>query len=201
MASEDSGAKPASDPKAPERQAASAPAPAPVPPPDSEPEPAEAPPEAQAAASDDDGESESDSDPQLPEPPSSGPPPTLLSVAPEGGLETKTEAGPSPAEAAPARPAADPEDAGESAAESGSAEFQNGVQYMRTTYGDYPLAPQYQATKQVYRSQCAQAALAFLKTQVVTQPLFYIEVETPDGVFGVDEGRRVFDGNGRFIEA
>ena len=77
----------------------------------------------------------------------------------------------------------------------------NGVRYLRTTHDVYPVAPQFQATKRMYRSQSREAALAFLKTQVVTEPLFYIEVETPDGLFAVDQGQRVFDGSGRFIEA
>jgi len=76
-----------------------------------------------------------------------------------------------------------------------------GVIYVLTTYGVYPLDPQFPATKKIYQAQSRAAAIAFLQTQEVAEALFYIEVQTPEGFFGVDEGRRIFDENGRFIEA
>ena len=75
------------------------------------------------------------------------------------------------------------------------------MEYLLTTFGDYPVDPRFLATKKVYRSQTREAAIAFLKTQDVTEPLFYLEVQTPDGAFGIDGGQRVFDESGHFIDA
>jgi hypothetical protein len=41
-------------------------------------------------------------------------------------------------------------------------------------------------TYEIYKAPNREQALAFLKSKVVTQPLYYIEVETPEGTFGRD---------------
>jgi len=79
--------------------------------------------------------------------------------------------------------------------------FPEGVEFQRTTFGAYPLDPQFMATKKVYRTANRDAAIAFLKTQAVTEPMVFIEVETPQGPVGIDEGQRIFDESGAFIEA
>ncbi|MCW2282820.1 putative membrane protein [Rhodoblastus acidophilus] len=74
------------------------------------------------------------------------------------------------------------------------------VIYVLTTFGVDSIDPAFMATKKVYRAGSRQAAVAFLRTQVVTETLFYIEVETPDGPFGIDLRHRVFNAQGHFVD-
>lgn len=74
------------------------------------------------------------------------------------------------------------------------------VTYVLTTFGADSIDPAFMATKKVYRAGSRQAAVAFLRTQVVTETLFYIEVETPDGPFGIDLRHRVFNEHGHFVD-
>lgn len=74
------------------------------------------------------------------------------------------------------------------------------VIYVLTTFGVDSIDPTFMATKKLYRAGSRQAAVAFLRTQVVTEPLSYIEVETPDGPFGIDNRQRVFNTHGQFVD-
>ena len=74
------------------------------------------------------------------------------------------------------------------------------VTYVLTTFGVDSIDPAFMATKKVYRAGSRQAAVAFLRTQVVTETLTYIEVETPDGPFGIDLRHRVFNAQGHFVD-
>ncbi|MCW2273896.1 hypothetical protein GJ654_08130 [Rhodoblastus acidophilus] len=74
------------------------------------------------------------------------------------------------------------------------------VIYVLTTFGVDSIDPTFMATKKLYRAGSRQAAVAFLRTQVVTEPLAYIEVETPDGPFGIDNRQRVFNTHGQFVD-
>jgi hypothetical protein len=148
-----------------------------------------------ATVAPEDGGPKSESDVRATQPQSSSAPAPAQPVAAEvdgPGPDSEAEATPPQGASAPA-PSPEPEPE--------PAPLSNGVEYRLTTYGEYPVDPRFLATKKVYGSQSREAAIAFLKTQVVTQPLFYIEVETPDGPLGIDEGRRVFDESGHFIEA
>jgi hypothetical protein len=42
--------------------------------------------------------------------------------------------------------------------------------------------------------------VSFLRNQTVSQSFVYIEVDTPSGLFGIDNGGRIYDSNGKFIE-
>ena len=55
-------------------------------------------------------------------------------------------------------------------------------------------------TKLVYSAPSKKAAISFLNNQNITEPFYYIEVITVDGRFGIDNGGRVYDNEGRFIE-
>jgi hypothetical protein len=76
----------------------------------------------------------------------------------------------------------------------------NGVRYVLTTFGVSPVEPQFMATKKVYQGGSRAEAIAFLRTQAVTEPLLYIEVETPEGLFAIDDRHRVFNESGIFVD-
>ncbi|MFA5257092.1 MAG: hypothetical protein WC360_02985 [Opitutales bacterium] len=74
-------------------------------------------------------------------------------------------------------------------------------QFLRTERNSLP--PPYdsvQTTKKIYSAPSKKAAIAFLKKQNVTEPFYYIEIDTPEGRFGIDNGGRVYDNKGAFIK-
>ncbi len=75
------------------------------------------------------------------------------------------------------------------------------VTFQRDERKAHPAAPHIQITKKIYSAQSRDAAIAFLRTQSVSEPFFYIEVDTTSGKFGVDNGGRIYDSKGSFIEA
>lgn len=58
------------------------------------------------------------------------------------------------------------------------------VEYVSKDYKDTGTGQMF--TYEVYRAKSKQQALAFLKTKEVHKKLYYIEVETPEGIFGRD---------------
>jgi hypothetical protein len=75
------------------------------------------------------------------------------------------------------------------------------VTYQREERRPHPAAAHIQVTKRLYTGTTKDAAVDFLRKQNVSQPFYYIEVETPSGKFGIDNGGRVYDSRGEFIEA
>jgi len=75
------------------------------------------------------------------------------------------------------------------------------VTFQREERHPHPAAPHIQVTKRLYVAAAKDAAVEFLRTQSVSQPFYYIEVDTPFGKFGIDNGGRVYDSRGEFIEA
>ena len=74
------------------------------------------------------------------------------------------------------------------------------VTFVHDENRPHPAAPHIKITKKIYKSQSKEAALQFLEKQNVTVPFYYIEIDTPFGRFGIDNGRRIYDNKGRFIE-
>lgn len=75
------------------------------------------------------------------------------------------------------------------------------VTFQREERKAHPAASHIQITKKIYSAQSKEAAIGFLRTQKVSEPFYYVEVETPSGKFGVDNGGRIYDSKGSFIEA
>lgn len=63
-----------------------------------------------------------------------------------------------------------------------------------------PPYPTITTTKRIYSAPSREAALSFLSKQNVTEPFFYIEIDTPKGRFGIDNVGKIYDSQGHFIE-
>jgi hypothetical protein len=75
------------------------------------------------------------------------------------------------------------------------------VEFQREEHKSHPAASHIKITKKIYSAQSKEAAIRFLQMQRVTEPFYYIEVDTPSGRFGIDNGDRIFDNKGNFIES
>jgi hypothetical protein len=57
--------------------------------------------------------------------------------------------------------------------------------------------PAPQVTKRMFKAGNARSAVEFLTAQPrITRPYYYVEVRTPDGLFGIDNGGFIYDANG-----
>jgi hypothetical protein len=75
------------------------------------------------------------------------------------------------------------------------------VTFQREERKSHPADSHIQITKKIYSAQSKDAAIRFLSTQKVSEPFYYVEVDTPAGIFGIDNGERIYDNKGNFIEA
>jgi len=73
------------------------------------------------------------------------------------------------------------------------------VTFQREEHNAHPAASHIQITKKIYSAQSKEAAVAFLRAQNVSEQFLYIEVDTPSGRFGIDNGGRIYDSKGDFI--
>lgn len=75
------------------------------------------------------------------------------------------------------------------------------VIFQREERKAHPVESHIRVTKRIYSAESKEAAIEFLRTQKVSEPFYYVEVDTPAGRFGIDNGERIYDNKGRFIEA
>lgn len=74
------------------------------------------------------------------------------------------------------------------------------VTFLREERLQHPMAPHRQVIKRIYSADNEEAAKLFLRDQHISELLYYIEVDTPSGRFGIDNGGRIYDGKGQFLE-
>jgi hypothetical protein len=70
------------------------------------------------------------------------------------------------------------------------------VTFKREVRKQHPIMPHMQATTKTYAAPNREAAIAFLRKQNVTESLLYIEVVTPQGIFGIDKMGEIYDTGG-----
>jgi len=75
------------------------------------------------------------------------------------------------------------------------------VTFQREEQQQHPTAPHITITKRIYSSTSKEAAIGFLRKQNVAEPFYYVEIDTLFGTFGIDNGGRIYDSKGQFIEA
>jgi hypothetical protein len=72
----------------------------------------------------------------------------------------------------------------------------SGVKFKREVHKPHPLMPNVWATHKTYSAPSREAAVAFLRTQKITEPYVYVEVVTPAGIFGIDRMGEIYDSGG-----
>lgn len=70
------------------------------------------------------------------------------------------------------------------------------VKFKRETRKQHPTDRNIQTITKTYSAPNREAAVAFLRTQNVTEPYVYIEVVTPSGIFGIDRIGKIYDSAG-----
>ena len=74
------------------------------------------------------------------------------------------------------------------------------VIFQRDEKLSHPSAPNIMVTKKILSAVNKDAAIEYLSKQKVTERFFYIEIDTPNGRFGIDIEGKIYDSKGNFIE-